>query len=119
MNSNQKSPAPSGPPRPPRGLKAGFKRPGVKEELHRINNRITAPKVRVVAEGINPGVYAIAQAIKMAEEMGLDLVEIAAQVDPPVCKIVDYSKFLYEQKKKAKEMKAKAAKIVIKDIRFG
>ena len=55
----------------------------------------------------------------MAEEMGLDLVEIAAQVDPPVCKIVDYSKFLYEQKKKAKEMKAKAAKIVIKDIRFG
>ena len=55
----------------------------------------------------------------MAEEMGLDLVEIAAQVDPPVCKIIDYSKFLYEQKKKAKEMKAKAAKIVIKDIRFG
>lgn len=72
-----------------------------------------------MAEGIDPGVYPIAQAIKLAEEMGLDLVEIAAQVDPPVCKIVDYSKFLYEQKKKAKEMKAKAAKIVIKDIRFG
>lgn len=55
----------------------------------------------------------------MAREQGLDLVEIAPNVDPPVCKIVDYGKFLYEQKKKAKEIKAKAAKIVIKDIRFG
>lgn len=55
----------------------------------------------------------------MAKEAGLDLVEIAPNSDPPVCKIIDYSKFLYEQKKKAKEMKAKAAKVVIKDIRFG
>lgn len=55
----------------------------------------------------------------MAQDAGLDLVEIAPNVDPPVCKIVDYGKFLYEQKKKAKEMKAKAAKVVIKDIRFG
>jgi len=57
--------------------------------------------------------------MEMAKELELDLVEIAPQADPPVCKIIDYSKFLYEQKKKAKEMKAKAAKIVMKEIRFG
>lgn len=75
--------------------------------------------MRVVGEGIEAGVYDIKDALKMAVEVGLDLVEIAPNVDPPVCKIVDYGKFLYEQKKKAKEMKAKAAKVVIKDIRFG
>jgi len=75
--------------------------------------------VRVVGEGIEPGVYPIQKAIEMAKAVELDLVEIAPNVDPPVCKVVDYGKFLYEQKKKAKEMKAKAAKIVIKDIRFG
>ncbi|MCU0360783.1 MAG: translation initiation factor IF-3 [Bacteroidia bacterium] len=80
---------------------------------------MTAPQVRVVGEGIETGVYPIAKAMAMAQEAGLDLVEIAPNVDPPVCKIIDYGKFLYEQKKKAKEMKAKAAKIVIKDIRFG
>ncbi len=73
----------------------------------------------MVGEGIETGVYPIAKAMAMAQEAGLDLVEIAPNVDPPVCKIIDYGKFLYEQKKKAKEMKAKAAKIVIKDIRFG
>ena len=75
--------------------------------------------VRVVGEGIEPGVYPIQKAIEMAKAVELDLVEIAPNVDPPVCKVVDYGKFLYEQKKKAKEKKAKAAKIVIKDIRFG
>lgn len=73
----------------------------------------------MVGEGIEAGVYDIKDALRMAHEAGLDLVEIAPNVDPPVCKIVDYGKFLYEQKKKAKEMKAKAAKVVIKDIRFG
>ena len=75
--------------------------------------------VRVVGDGIEAGVYPIAEALAMAKAEGLDLVEIAPNIDPPVCKIVDYGKFLYEQKKKAKEIKAKAAKIVIKDIRFG
>lgn len=97
----------------------GFKRPGVKEELHKINERITARQVRVVGEGIEAGVYPIAEALQMARAQELDLVEIAPNVDPPVCKIVDYGKFLYEQKKKAKEMKSKASKVVIKDIRFG
>lgn len=73
----------------------------------------------MVGEGIETGVYPVDKALAMAQDMGLDLVEIAPNVDPPVCKIVDYGKFLYEQKKKAKEMKAKAAKIVVKDIRFG
>jgi len=87
--------------------------------LHRINDRIFAKNVRVVGEGIEAGVYTIQKALEMAREAELDLVEIAPNSDPPVCKIIDYGKFLYEQKKKAKEMKARAAKIVIKDIRFG
>jgi len=75
--------------------------------------------VRVVGDDIEAGVYSIVEALKMAKDLELDLVEIAPNIDPPVCKIVDYGKFLYEQKKKAKEVKAKASKIVIKDIRFG
>ena len=65
------------------------------------------------------GVYPVSQALKIADELGLDLVEISAKADPPVCKVIDYQKYLYQQKKKAKEMKANAAKIVIKEIRFG
>ncbi len=66
-----------------------------------------------------PGVYPIAEAIRMAETMELDLVEISPQADPPVCRIIDYQKFLYQKRKKAKEMKANATKIVVKEIRFG
>lgn len=65
------------------------------------------------------GIYPISQAMHMADELGLDLVEISAKADPPVCKIIDYQKFLYQQKKKAKEMKSNSAKVVIKEIRFG
>jgi len=75
--------------------------------------------VRLVGEGIEPGVYPIEKALEMASKAGLDLVEIAPNVDPPVCRVVDYGKFLYEQKKKAKEVKAKASKVIVKDIRFG
>jgi translation initiation factor IF-3 len=76
--------------------------------------------VRVVGDNIeNPGIYPIAQALKMAERMNLDLVEISAQTDPPVCKIIDYQKYLYQRRKKAKEMKANASKVVVKEIRFG
>jgi translation initiation factor IF-3 len=66
-----------------------------------------------------PGIYPLAQALKMAEKMNLDLVEISAQTDPPVCKITDYQKFLYQKRKKAKEMKANASRIIVKEIRFG
>jgi translation initiation factor IF-3 len=72
-----------------------------------------------VMEGQEPRVMSTLEAIKLAEQAGLDLVEIAAQADPPVCKIVDYQKFLYERKKKEKETKAKASKQVLKEIRFG
>jgi translation initiation factor IF-3 len=78
------------------------------------------PQVRVVGDNIeNPGVYPLRDALKMADEQELDLVEISPKADPPVCKIIDYKKFLYQQKKKQKEMKAKATKIVVKEIRFG
>ena len=90
-----------------------------KEELHAINERIRAREVRVVGEGIETGVYPIDKALEIAKEMGLDLVEISPNAEPPVCKVVDYKKFLYDQKKKQKELKAKAAKTVIKEIRFG
>lgn len=76
--------------------------------------------MRVVGDNIEKqGIYPIAQALRMAEKMNLDLVEISAQSDPPVCKIMDYQKFLYQRKKKAKEMKAKASRIIVKEIRFG
>ena len=85
-----------------------------------INDEIRATQVRLVGDNIaEPGVYSIAQAMKMADEMELDLVEISAKAEPPVCKILDYQKYLYQQKKKAKEMKQNSTKIVIKEIRFG
>lgn len=91
-----------------------------KEEGLRINNRITAPKVRVVGENVpEQGIYSLAQALNMAEDQELDLVEISPNSDPPVCKIIDYQKYQYQQKKKAKEQKANASKVVIKEIRFG
>jgi len=72
-----------------------------------------------VGENIQQGVYRIEEALGLAQEQGLDLVEISPNADPPVCKIIDYSKFKYEQKKKQKEIKAKAHKTVLKEIRFG
>ena len=85
-----------------------------------INDEIRATQVRLVGDNIEaPGIYSIGQAMKMADDLGLDLVEITAKADPPVCKILDYQKYLYQQKKKAKEMKQNSTKIVIKEIRFG
>jgi translation initiation factor IF-3 len=75
--------------------------------------------VRVVGENIEVGIYPINEALKMADDQGLDLVEISPNAAPPVCKVIDYKKFLYEQKKKKKEIKAKSAKVVVKDIRLG
>ncbi|MDP3453208.1 MAG: translation initiation factor IF-3 [Bacteroidales bacterium] len=86
----------------------------------RMNSDIIAQKVRVVGDNVpNPGVYSLTEAIRMAEALGLDLVEITPNIDPPVCKIVEYQKYIYQQKKKAKEMKANATKVIIKEIRFG
>lgn len=72
-----------------------------------------------MGDNINPDVYTIQEALRMAEELELDLVEISPNADPPVCKIVDYQKFLYQQKKKQKEIKSKTTKVILKEIRFG
>ena len=90
------------------------------EDGLRINNEIRVPQVRLVGDNIaEPGIYPIAKALKLADELELDLVEISAKADPPVCKILDYQKYPYQQKKKAKETKSNASKVVIKEIRFG
>ncbi|WP_413531806.1 translation initiation factor IF-3 [Empedobacter brevis] len=91
----------------------------MKEDQHKINDKIDAKEVRVVGEGIEPGVYPIAKALELAEEQNLDLVMISEKAVPPVCRVVEYKKFLYEQKKKEKELKAKQQKVVVKEIRFG
>jgi translation initiation factor IF-3 len=84
-----------------------------------VNEKITARQVRLVGENVEVAVYPTNKAIEMAKNQSLDLVEISPNADPPVCKIIDYSKFKYEQKKKQKEIKAKAHKSVLKEIRFG
>ena len=89
------------------------------QPLHKINNKITASEVRVVGENIESTVMSIQDALRLADQMELDLVEISPNAVPPVCRIVDYQKFLYQQKKKQKEIKAKSTKIVVKEIRFG
>jgi translation initiation factor IF-3 len=75
--------------------------------------------VRLVGDNVEVGVYATPKALAIAEELELDLVEISPNAEPPVCKIIDYKKFVYEQKKREKALKAKASKVVIKEIRFG
>ena len=72
-----------------------------------------------MGEGIEQGVFPLDKALQIARHAGLDLVEISSAVDPPVCRVIDYKKFLYEQKRKQKEIKAKTAKVVVKEIRFG
>ena len=91
----------------------------VVEEPYRINERIQAREVRVVGENVEQGIFAIQQALVMAKAQSLDLVEISPNAVPPVCRVIDYSKFKYEQKKKQKEIKSNAQKVVIKEIRFG
>ena len=86
---------------------------------YRINEQILAKEVRLVSDDIEPKVYPIFQALKMAEEKELDLVEISPNAQPPVCRIIDYSKFLYQLKKRQKEQKAKQVKVNVKEIRFG
>ncbi len=90
-----------------------------KEDPHAINGRITSPMVRVVGENVEPGIFQLREALSMADAQGLDLVEISPTANPPVCKILDYKKFLFELKKKQKEINAKSVKIVVKEIRLG
>ncbi|ANH80535.1 translation initiation factor IF-3 [Niabella ginsenosidivorans] len=89
-----------------------------KEAEHRINHFIRVPQVRLVGDNVEQGIYPTQEALKMAQDMELDLVEISPKVDPPVCRIIDYNKFLYDKKKKEKELKAKSKTTEIKEIRF-
>ena len=100
--------------------KGGFRGKFVprKEAEHRINQFIRVPQVRLVGDNVEVGIYSTQDALRKAQELGLDLVEISPQVDPPVCKIIDYNKFLYDKKKKEKEMKAKSKVSEVKEIRF-
>jgi translation initiation factor IF-3 len=105
-----------GGPRPGGGFRGRFI--PRKEAEHRINQFIRAQQVRLVGDNVTVGIYSIQDAIRMSQEQGLDLVEISPNVDPPVCKIIDYNKFLYDKKKKEKEMKAKSKASEVKEIRF-
>ena len=89
-----------------------------KQNQYRVNEQIRVREVRIVGEG-GSSVMPTRQALEMARHQGVDLVEISPNAQPPVCRLIDYSKFLYQQKKKAKEMKAKQVKIEVKEIRFG
>ena len=115
----------AGPYRPKPTYKPGGRRPDPRQQKKdedglNINGQITAPQVRLVGDNIpEPGIWPLAKALQLADQLELDLVEISAKADPPVCKILDYQKYLYQQRKKAKEMKSNAAKVVIKEIRFG
>ena len=77
------------------------------------------PEVRLVGENIEPGVYKTSEALRLAEQFEVDLVEISPNAEPPVCKLMDYGKFIYQQKKREKELKAKSTQITVKEIRFG
>ncbi len=92
--------------------------PKKKETEHRLNRDIRVPEVRLVGEEIEPGVYPIEEALRLAKEQEVDLVEISPKAVPPVCRLVDYNKFLYDKKKKEKEIKAKQKKTEVKEIGF-
>src|SRR6187200_14545 len=105
------------PPRQPRGnFNPRFRKE--QQQEHRTNQMIRVPQVRLVGENVEVGIYSIQDALRIAQEQALDLVEISPTVDPPVCKIIDYNKFLYDKKKKEKEMKAKSKVSEVKEIRF-
>jgi translation initiation factor IF-3 len=105
------------PPRQPRGnFNPRFRKE--QQQEHRTNQMIRVPQVRLVGDNVEVGVYPIQDALRMAQDQQLDLVEISPQADPPVCKIIDYNKFLYEKKRKEKEMKAKSKSAEVKEIRF-
>ncbi|MDA7836135.1 translation initiation factor IF-3 [Salibacteraceae bacterium] len=99
-------------------MRKPFRKPRREEPEHPINENIRVPRVRIVGDG-EPQVLSTSEALTLAKEAGLDLVIISEKADPPVVKILDYKKFLYDQKKKQKEIKNKAQKVVVKEIRFG
>ncbi len=108
--ANANSPRPSNPRFQPRGPR--------REAEHKINEFIRVPQVRLVGDNVESRIYTISEALAIAKELESDLVEISPNADPPVCKVIDYNKFLYEKKKKEKEMKAASKAAQMKEIRF-
>ena len=92
---------------------------GKNEDTNAINDEIRASEVRLVGDNVEQGIYPIEEALKIAEGLELDLILIAPQAEPPVCRVMDYQKFKFQQRKHAKEQKAKSTKLVVKEIRFG
>ena len=105
-------------PRPRPGQRPGQKGRSDKDP-YATNEQIRAREVRLVGDNVEPGIYPIDKARRIAASQELDLVEISPTAEPPVCRVIDYQKFLYQQKKRQKEQKAKATKVVVKEIRFG
>lgn len=103
--------------RPKPGQRGGFRR--TEKDPYATNEQIRAREVRLVGDNVEPGIYPIDKARKIAASMELDLIEISPTAEPPVCRVLDYQKFLYQQKKRQKEQKQKASKVVVKEIRFG
>ncbi|GHV25477.1 translation initiation factor IF-3 [Bacteroidia bacterium] len=89
------------------------------KDQYRINNQIRVREVRLVGDNVEQGVYTVPQALGFAHDLDLDLIEISPNAEPPVCRIADYQKFIYQQKKRQKEQKAKSVKVTVKEIRFG
>lgn len=89
------------------------------EYQFKINREIRAPKVRLVGDNVEEGIYSLSEALRIADEQELDLVEIFGKAEVPVCKIIEFKKFIYDQKRKQKEIKSKTQKTVVKEIRFG
>lgn len=101
---------------------ANYKRRNDKRDQgpeNRVNEQIRAREVRLVGDNVEQGIYSIQEARRIAEEQELDLVEISPNAEPPVCKVLDFQKFVYQQKRRAKEQKAKQQKTQVKEIRFG
>ena len=96
-----------------------MKKPNLKQQ-YRVNEQIRGVReVRIVGDDIASTVVSISTALQIAEQKGVDLVEISPNAEPPVCRLIDYSKFIYQQKKHQKEIKAKQVKVDVKEIRFG
>ena len=112
-----KKPMNSG-PRPQNG-RGRFDRNKKDKPEHAVNDEIRATEVRLVGDNVEEGIYPIAKALSIADAQELDLIEIAPMATPPVCRIMDYQKFQYQQRKRLKEQKAKSTKVVVKEIRFG
>ena len=119
MNKKPYRPGPKRPSNATRPRGRNRQMGGKKEDTNPINDEIRASEVRLVGDNVEQGIYPIEEALKIAEGQELDLILIAPQAEPPVCRVMDYQKFKFQQRKHAKEQKAKSTKLVVKEIRFG